>query len=43
MLKYFLKLVEELKRRRIISKKDVIMADKGFVSYDNYERGVNGL
>jgi transposase len=39
-MKIFLEMVEELKRRRIITKKDIIMADKGFVSYDNYEIGV---
>ena len=38
--KIFLEMLDELKKRRIISKKDLIMADKGYVSYDNYETGV---
>lgn len=38
--KIFPEMLEELKRRRIISKKDMIMADRGFVSYNNYEKGV---
>jgi hypothetical protein len=38
--KIFLEMVEELKRRRIIGDKDMIMADKGYVSYNNYERGL---
>ena len=38
--KIFPEMLEELKRRRIISKKDLIMADKGYVSYKNYEMGV---
>jgi len=38
--KIFLEMLEELKRRRIISPKDIIMADKGYISYENYERGV---
>jgi len=38
--KIFPEMLEELKRRRIISKKDMIMADRGYVSYDNYEKGV---
>jgi hypothetical protein len=38
--KIFLEMLEELKRRRIISKKDLIMADKGYVSHENYEKGV---
>jgi len=38
--KIFPEMLEELKRRRIISNKDLIMADKGYVSYDNYEIGV---
>ena len=39
MEKYFLKCLMNLKQR-IISKKDLIMADKGYVSYDNYEIGI---
>jgi hypothetical protein len=38
--KIFIEMVEELKKRRIISPKDIIMADKGYVSYENYEIGV---
>jgi len=38
--KIFPEMLEELKRRRIMSKKDIIMADKGYVSYKNYELGV---
>ena len=38
--KIFPEMLEELKRRRIMSKKDIIMADKGYVSYKNYEIGV---
>jgi len=38
--KIFPEMLEELKRRRIISKRDMIMADRGYVSYDNYEKGV---
>jgi hypothetical protein len=38
--KIFLEMLEELKKRRIISKKDMVMADRGFISYNNYERGI---
>jgi len=38
--KIFKEMLQELKRRRIMSKKDIIMADKGYVSYENYEIGV---
>jgi hypothetical protein len=38
--KIFKEMIEELTRRRIMSKKDIIMADKGYVSYENYEIGV---
>jgi transposase len=38
--KIFLEMLDELKKRRIIGKKDLIMADKGYVSYKNYEIGV---
>ena len=37
--KIFPEILEELKRRRILRKKDTIIADKGFTSYKNYEIG----
>jgi len=39
--KIFDEILNELKRRRILHNKDIIMADKGFVSYDNYELGLS--
>jgi hypothetical protein len=33
----YLETIKELKRRRIISNKDILMADKGYVSYNNYK------
>jgi len=34
-------ILEELKRRRIMRKGDVVMSDKGYYSYDNYLIGVS--
>jgi hypothetical protein len=39
--KIFRKMLDELKKRRILRKEDVIMADKGFTSYENYGAGVS--
>ena len=38
--KIFAEILNELKKRRILRYGDVIMADKGFTSYDNYELGL---
>jgi hypothetical protein len=39
--KLFNEIMEELKRRRILRLKDVIVLDKGFYAYRNYLLGVN--
>jgi len=39
--KIFAEILNELKRRRILRYKDIIIADKGFTSYDNYELGIS--
>ena len=33
-------ILHELKRRRILRNKDIVMADKGFTSYKNYQLGI---
>jgi transposase len=35
----FPEILEELKRRKILQNKDIILADKGFTSYKNYQIG----
>jgi hypothetical protein len=37
----FKEVMDELKRRRILRLKDVILMDKGFYAYRNYLLGVN--
>ena len=39
--KLFEPTLKELKRRRIIKNKDIILFDRGYYSYKNYEIGVN--
>ncbi|RLI83482.1 IS5/IS1182 family transposase [Archaeoglobales archaeon] len=39
--KLFKEVMDELKRRRILRKKDVILMDKGFYAYGNYLIGIN--
>ena len=39
--KLFKEVMEELKRRRILRKKDVILMDRGFYAYGNYLIGIN--
>lgn len=36
----FSEIMEELKNRRIIRNKDIIIADKGYISYKNYKHGI---
>jgi len=40
-LKYIAEILHELKRRRILRYKDIIIADKGFTSYKNYELSIS--
>ena len=39
--KIFHEILHELKKRRILRYKDIIIADKGFTSYKNYELGIS--
>jgi len=39
--KIFDQILKELKRRRIIKPKDIILFDKGYYSYNNYNLGIN--
>ena len=38
--KIFGEILDELKKRRILRYRDIVMADKGFTSYNNYEMGI---
>ena len=39
--KLFDNILKELKRRRIIKKRDIIYFDRGYYSYKNYQIGIN--
>jgi len=39
--KIFDETLKELKRRRIIKPKNILLFDKGYFSYDNYNIGIN--
>jgi hypothetical protein len=39
--KIFAEILDELKKRRILHNKDILLADKGFTSYENYEIGLS--
>jgi hypothetical protein len=39
--KIFFEILKELKRRRILRNKDILIADKGFTSYKNYELSIS--
>lgn len=38
--KIYLEILSDLKRRRILKKRDLILADKGYYSFDNYRIGL---
>jgi hypothetical protein len=38
--KIFSKIMENLKKRRIIRKNDIIIFDRGYYSYNNYQIGI---
>lgn len=38
--KIYVEILENLKRRRILKKGDLILADKGYYSFDNYRIGL---
>lgn len=39
-IKIYPKILEDLKRRRILKKRDLILADKGYFSFKNYRIGL---
>lgn len=39
--KIFDEVLKELRRRRIIKDKDIILCDRGYFSYKNYQIGIN--
>ncbi len=36
----FPEIMEKLRKRRIIRNKDIIIADKGYISFNNYREGI---
>ena len=40
-MKIFDEVLKELRRRRIIKDKDIILFDRGYLSYKNYQIGIN--